>query len=220
MAGAALTRTFVVAVFGAMVIAPALVVPRITVATILRITVAAILRVVVIAALRASCFEASSRLAVVVPAITVIITARSPAIASVARSSPPATEVAVVLLVVQGVRPVLSILVGQLTSKAACKFGEILGKIPLVVTIRRVSTEVLKERLEVVCQVAIYGLSVCDSIIKRETWPTVAIGVTSLLSRHSSCRAEDTGQGDEQEGVLGRDHFGLLLLCRCGLGEV
>jgi hypothetical protein len=77
---------------------------------------------------------------------------------TIAIASPHAIEVAVVLLAVQSVGPVLSIFVGKLASKAACKVGEIFGKIAFVVVIERPAAKVLEEGLEVVGQIAICAL--------------------------------------------------------------
>jgi hypothetical protein len=76
----------------------------------------------------------------------------------IAIASPPAIEVAVVLLAVQGIGPVLCILVGELTSRPGCKVTEVLGEIAFVVAIGRIATEALEKGLEVVGQITIYAL--------------------------------------------------------------
>jgi hypothetical protein len=83
----------------------------------------------------------------------------SPAVATLATvASPPTIEIAGVLLVGQGIGPVLSVLVGKLASEAGCEVAEILGKVAIGVAIGRPAAKVLEEGLEVVCQITICEL--------------------------------------------------------------
>jgi hypothetical protein len=85
--------------------------------------------------------------------------AGSPAVTTLATiASKPTIEVAGVLLVVQGVSPVLSILVGKLASETGCEVAEILGKVAVGVAIGGPAAKVLEEGLEVVCQITICEL--------------------------------------------------------------
>jgi hypothetical protein len=77
---------------------------------------------------------------------------------AIAITSPPAIEIAVVLLAVQSTGPVLSVLVWELASKAGCKVTKILGEIAFVVAIRWVSTKTLEEGLKILGQITIYDL--------------------------------------------------------------
>lgn len=83
----------------------------------------------------------------------------APAISTLATiASPPAVEVAAVLLICQGIGPVLSIFVRELASEASGEVAEVLGEVAIGVGIRGVAAKVLEEGLEIVGQVTVCEL--------------------------------------------------------------